>query len=651
MPSPHLARYVVIGTLCTLFSAFVGMTAYHIGRSSSPTPFIPPMDTVIPSESDTSAPQPSSPTDGSTTSSDTNSEQKEEQLIVDYIPVNEQRVATPLVYQLFEKSLPLRELFFGATYVEGQKDVYDLHVVREAVTIGTVREGTYAKWSVERHLLLTQHFDLGTQPAVLAYVLRPPTTVTARPIVIPGTGHEGGLFSSDDMGNKYYNWMSLKTGTEASRLASALAQPGVPAVDLEFDLTIGGLREKDWGERVMTTNNVGLRLTSVHSFATLPSRTARAFRDAVDPLAPQLALYRSVANMSGAGGAALFRTEIIESGPKTNALEQMAAHLLFAIRPDGLLVWYEVEAPFWNYNDPDLSQRQELTVQRASTTHAVSPLKAMFLKGHMGGCGFTAPTRQVSQAYLDAIGGVTPFGTIGKTQVFALLKPAQHEVAKLAEEGNQLATTQGSILYWKDGFGVWHELRRSDLLPAAECGKPVIYLYPEETKDLTVHVAPQGGFTITEPAYHDGWNVRATPESWLTNLEDGNVYPYLFWEGLGGSYSEPQRFWVVERGEVETFLRETLARIGFVGREIDEFVAFWLPRMQATPFYKIGFHGTDVMNQIAPLTLSQEPDAVLRVLMDFTELSAAIPEHAPLSIPTFERKGFTVVEWGGVIRR
>jgi hypothetical protein len=91
----------------------------------------------------------------------------------------------------------------------------------------------------------------------------------------------------------------------------------------------------------------------------------------------------------------------------------------------------------------------------------------------------------------------------------------------------------------------------STYVPLAECGKPVIYLYPEKTTDVDVRVEPSGGFSVTEPAYVDGWRVTANPEGQLTERATGRAYPYLFWEGRSNSvYQTPNRGWVVAKSEV-----------------------------------------------------------------------------------------------------
>ncbi|MEY4722826.1 MAG: hypothetical protein RLZZ324_339 [Candidatus Parcubacteria bacterium] len=206
------------------------------------------------------------------------------------------------------------------------------------------------------------------------------------------------------------------------------------------------------------------------------------------------------------------------------------------------------------------------------------------------------------------------------------------------------------VFFIRDPFNRLIAFQSTDAMSAAECGKPVIYLYPPKTQPVTVHLTPQGGFTKSEPAYEGGWNVVAHTDGSLLNLRDGKTYPYLFWEGRGGAYETPRDFWVVARADVPEFLRVTLARIGLNEKERADFMEFWLPRMTAAPWYKLGFHGTQVMDALAPMTLSAPVDSRLRILMDYQELQAPVPAHPPVLGAPFARKGFTVVEWGGVLR-
>jgi hypothetical protein len=210
--------------------------------------------------------------------------------------------------------------------------------------------------------------------------------------------------------------------------------------------------------------------------------------------------------------------------------------------------------------------------------------------------------------------------------------------------------TDKPLIYWQDSFGNFIEFRKEQYVPAVECGKPVIYLYPKTTTDVSVWVNPTGGFTITEPNYNNGWIVKASPNGQLYNYNDKKVYPYLFWEGHGLNYAQPKQGFIVAKPEVKKFLEEKLAQLGLIKKESDEFISFWLPKMQKSDYYFVTFVPQSEFDKLAPLTVQPKPDTIIRVFMDYTELSAPI-SVTPQKITTPQRIGFTVVEWGGALHR
>ena len=206
------------------------------------------------------------------------------------------------------------------------------------------------------------------------------------------------------------------------------------------------------------------------------------------------------------------------------------------------------------------------------------------------------------------------------------------------------------IFFWKDPFGHWVRFQKLIFLPAVECGKPVIYLYPEEKTEVKVQVDPNGGFSLTDPEYpQGGWQVTAYPDGRLTDSK-GNQYPYLFWEGRGINYTIPKQGFVVAREQVESFLSEKLIQLGLNEEESAEFMDFWVPKMQAKPYYFVTFVDQAVFDSLAPLKVTPRPDTVIRVFMDYQPLEAPLSVE-PLKISTPSRKGFTVVEWGGALHQ
>ena len=177
--------------------------------------------------------------------------------------------------------------------------------------------------------------------------------------------------------------------------------------------------------------------------------------------------------------------------------------------------------------------------------------------------------------------------------------------------------------------------------------KPVIYLYPEAETDVTVRLDYKGRLTCTSPAPDpDGaWRVTARPDGTLTDNQ-GWEYSYLFWEGASdGNPPDFSRGFVVRGSDTAAFLREKLAYMGLTPREYNEFIVYWLPRMQDNPWNLIAFQGKNYTDS-APLTVTPRPESVLRVFMAYRPLNAPI-SVLPQELTPFVRKGFTFVEWGG----
>ena len=175
--------------------------------------------------------------------------------------------------------------------------------------------------------------------------------------------------------------------------------------------------------------------------------------------------------------------------------------------------------------------------------------------------------------------------------------------------------------------------------------KPVIYLYPMQKTDVNVQVDLNGKFTCTYPDYGSGWNVTAYPDGKLINKADQKEYSYLYWEGTSNAKYDVSKGFVVKGSDTAAFLQKKLAYLGLTPKEYNEFIVYWLPKMQDNAYNLITFQGS-AYTDYAKLNITPKPDSVLRVFMAYKPLSKPItvPEQ-PLT--TFERKGFTVVEWGG----
>jgi hypothetical protein len=182
-----------------------------------------------------------------------------------------------------------------------------------------------------------------------------------------------------------------------------------------------------------------------------------------------------------------------------------------------------------------------------------------------------------------------------------------------------------------------------------ELEKPVIYLYPTERQNVHVKLNYDGTLTHTYPKYTEkGWNVTAEPNGTLWD-ENGLEYYALFWEGEPNDPIIPTDGFVVSGAESGAFLEEKLAFLGLNRREANEFIMYWLPRMENNPYNFIHFSG-EQYTALAELEITPKPEQIIRVMMLTQALNSRINFPVQdLSALQKTRKGFTVVEWGGSV--
>ena len=72
-------------------------------------------------------------------------------------------------------------------------------------------------------------------------------------------------------------------------------------------------------------------------------------------------------------------------------------------------------------------------------------------------------------------------------------------------------------------------------------------------------------------------------------------------------------------------------------------------RETGKPYYFVTFLSRQFIDQLAPLTIDPKPDTIIRVLMDWKGLDGEQKANE-FQIKTPERKGFTAVEWGGMLK-
>ena len=177
--------------------------------------------------------------------------------------------------------------------------------------------------------------------------------------------------------------------------------------------------------------------------------------------------------------------------------------------------------------------------------------------------------------------------------------------------------------------------------------KPVIYLYPERETDVHVELElTESELNTTYPKYNNGWDVTAYPDGTLLNNADGSHHRYLFWDAVNcRTRFDFSKGFCVAGSDTESFLKEKLTYMGLNEQEMNEFIVYWLPLMEHNAYNLISFQG-DAYTNSAKLKITPTPDSECRVFMAYVPLENAVAIE-PQQLETFERNGFTVVEWGG----
>jgi len=173
--------------------------------------------------------------------------------------------------------------------------------------------------------------------------------------------------------------------------------------------------------------------------------------------------------------------------------------------------------------------------------------------------------------------------------------------------------------------------------------KPAVYLYPLQKSKIRVAIDLNGVITKSEPNYHNGWEVVAEPDGLINGK-----YDYLFYEARLNKLQLPEEGWVVEYKDLKKWFDINLKRLGLNAKEISQFQDYWLNELSSAKYYEIRVLEDDFLRENMNLVIDPKPATVIRRNFYFKPHESKIDIEEP-NITTPERKGFTVVEWGGIL--
>ncbi|MBC7864761.1 MAG: hypothetical protein IAF38_17440 [Bacteroidia bacterium] len=232
---------------------------------------------------------------------------------------------------------------------------------------------------------------------------------------------------------------------------------------------------------------------------------------------------------------------------------------------------------------------------------------------------------------------------------FSLLVKPGNYLFKFFYDTDHYEMTTDSISV-KPGYRTEIEVRFQSSKYPTVCTKPVIYVYPKEKTEVSIKLEMKGKLGFTYPEYKTGWNFVV--DSSGTIEMDGKKFNYLFWEGetdLDGNKINFNEGFIVNKNDLTGFFEEKLSAMGLNSKESADYITYWVPLMSANEKNYVHFVFNEDFNEYAKLTITPKPDHVFRVFMVWA--NAAENNFSKLTeqkIPSLDRKGFTVLEWGGM---
>ncbi len=177
--------------------------------------------------------------------------------------------------------------------------------------------------------------------------------------------------------------------------------------------------------------------------------------------------------------------------------------------------------------------------------------------------------------------------------------------------------------------------------------KPIIYLYPTQEEVITVSLGHKENIISSYPKYYDNWKVLARPNGDLIYLRTNQDLYALYYENKRTIKLKVEKEgFCIEGKDIASFLEDKLAKLGLTEREAEEFIIYWLPKLENNKYNYIRFATKEEIDADMPLNITPSPDTTIRVLMTYKGLNKPIKVEEE-KIITPERKGFVAVEWGG----
>lgn len=184
--------------------------------------------------------------------------------------------------------------------------------------------------------------------------------------------------------------------------------------------------------------------------------------------------------------------------------------------------------------------------------------------------------------------------------------------------------------------------------------KPVIYLYADKkTKvNLQLNTTQELSFTYPKISASNSWDFSCDGSGEL--ILAGKKYPYLFWEAKTNHFEFKRKEGktpgeLVHKDSIVDFLEQRLDQLHFNSREKTDFITYWAPKMSENNYVFMQFLIDEAYDEIATIQTTPKLDGARRVFLLYRgfDVKPVLMNTEKQQFPSFSRKGFYLLEWGG----
>lgn len=106
-------------------------------------------------------------------------------------------------------------------------------------------------------------------------------------------------------------------------------------------------------------------------------------------------------------------------------------------------------------------------------------------------------------------------------------------------------------------------------------------MYPEREQEISVKLGQPENIICSYPEYKTEWNVIAKTNGDLIDLGTNRNLYALYYESRNViDFKVEEDGFITNKADVASFLEEKLDILGLTEREAEEFIVYWLPRLQ-----------------------------------------------------------------------